>query len=656
MLLLENKKLNGILAKKGIETYEDVLNTLPKSYIDYRKVYRSISLADAGCYGCFIGKFLNVKYITFKNNISCINIRMKISTRYINISVIGQKHLFSTYKRYKDNSTTIAVFGLLKHEEPYGFKIQNPDIIVPEEKSGEHIRITPQYKKIDGISMNTWENLLKDALRNTDFPTDSIYEKDKNIDYLPSTEDAYRFVHHPQDLSQIKSANQRLVFNRLLDFSLNLQEQQESNAIGTPVIIRTLSITEQILHSLPYDLTPDQKKYLNKMLQQIRSGKRVSALLQGDVGCGKTMVAFFLMLALAENGYQAVLMAPTALLASQHYEQIRDLVEPFNIKTAYINSSLPAKRKKEIINNINDGSVNIIIGTHALISDQVQFKNLGIAIIDEEHRFGTVQRSKLLSHGKNGTNILLMSATPIPRTLAGAMHGDTMDVYDIRTIPSARKPVQTAISNNNNVIFDFIEKQLAEGRQAYVVCPLIDKSDDDESSILSIEETAALYKSRFEPFYSVSTLSGKMNDDMMHEIIDDFLNNKTQILISTTIVEVGVNVPNASVMVIQNAERFGLTTMHQLRGRVGRGNYKGYCILKSEKKYNQRLLTLTSCNDGFRIAEEDLKLRGAGDIIGIKQSGTSKVMDDILSNKELYSAATLVAKEIVCSKNSLDIF
>jgi ATP-dependent DNA helicase RecG len=351
---------------------------------------------------------------------------------------------------------------------------------------------------------------------------------------------------------------------------------------------------------------------------------------------------------MAENGYQGVLMAPTSILAKQHYEEFKTYGDRFHIPVAYLDGSVPAVEKKKILEGLKSGDIKIVIGTHTLANGKCEYANLGMTVIDEEHRFGVEQKNALLKEAERGVNTILMSATPMPHTIAGSMHGNNVKIYDIRTMPASRIPVQTAINSSDRVIFDFIEKQLKEGRQAYVVCPLIEKNEESEAmaGVISVTDTAEMYKKRF-PGYKIGVLSGRLDEEETDDTIRKFKDGETDILISTTVVEVGVNVPNASVIVISNAERFGLAAMHQLRGRVGRGSYKSYCILKSSEKDNERLNTLVNCSSGFDIAEQDLKLRGAGELTGTRQSGFTHCMELVMEYPNLFGKLKELAKEMV---------
>lgn len=651
-----SKRHKAILSKKGIVTYEDILNKLPRGYIDYRTQRTSVDYSMTGETACYLGTILPPKK---KNGSNCKIVSFKLCMEnHVTVScvIMGKAFMYDFLKKYEEDGVTIAVFGELSYKEPYGFSIFNPDFIVPKGPHNAYLKLTPVYTKYEGISDDYMKSIRNDAiaklqsatpeyLSGINCPADSLREAEEKYGInLMNSVQAYRSIHEPKDYSEIKEAGKRLALNKLYPFFHSLENLSLKEAKGTAVTLNSLKITRSILETLPYKLTADQSRYIKEILQSIRDGRRVSALIQGDVGCGKTMVAILLLFAMAENGYQGVLMAPTSILAKQHYQEMENYASKYGIEIAYLDSSVTKRQKDNILKGVSEGKIKILVGTQSLASDKITYNKLGIVIIDEEHRFGVEQRDKLLSEAQNGVNTILMSATPIPRTLAGALYGSKTTIYDIKTMPAQRQPIQTATNNNESVISDFIEKQLSQGRQAYIVCPLISKENND-SNIMAVEDVAALYKDRFEPFYKVGILTGKMKEKETDEVICAFKENRIHILVSTTVVEVGVNVPNASVMVIRNAERFGLATMHQLRGRVGRGSYKGYCILQSKEK-TPRLQIMENCKNGFEIAEEDLKLRGAGDLVGNMQSGFSEVMELAKSDAALFETAEKIIKDI----------
>lgn len=641
------EKKREILAKRGIYNVKDAIRFFPRTYIDYRSIYNSVSPDCSEKTGCFVGKLLKLTKKSTANKRSCVSFKLLMeSEQKININILAQAFMYEKLKNAEGRE--IVVCGKLEYSSIYGYSILNPRHIAPSYKIKEYSKIEPVYPKLSGISDEFMHDMIAESFNvyQETFYIDKDLEEKYKISTLPDTLTAYRMIHYPKDMN-IEKAQQRIVVNELTAFACQLEDQERCFSKGTHVVLKTLKTVHTIIDSLPYTLTDDQKKCLNGMLQSIRSGKRVSALLQGDVGCGKTMVAILMMLAMAENGYQAVLMAPTTILAKQHYAEIKKYADECGIESVYIDGMLSSAEKASALAAVNSGTAKLIVGTQALTTDKIILNRPGMIIIDEEHRFGVEQRASLMKEAQNGVNTLLMSATPIPRTLASTIYGTNTEIYDIKTMPQNRIPIQTAINSSDKVVLEFVKQELMKGRQAYVVCPLIEAGEDTSEDVRSITDTGTLYRNYFEPEFQVGILTGKMKKNEMENIINEYKSGKMHILISTTVIEVGINVPNASVIVISNAERFGLFAMHQLRGRVGRGNYKSYCILFSKDKDNERLKTMVNCRDGFSIAEEDLKLRGAGDLIGTSQSGFTKQMDLALKYPNMYNRLKELAKDIV---------
>lgn len=376
---------------------------------------------------------------------------------------------------------------------------------------------------------------------------------------------------------------------------------------------------------------------------------QTSALVQGDVSCGKTIVAMALMLLFAENGYQSVLLAPTVMLARQHYNELSDYAEKLGFTVAFLGSDISSVEKRETIEQIKKGSHLLIVGTHSCFSDDVEYKNLGLVITDEEHKFGVLQKDKLKTKAQPGMHMVSMSATPIPRSIACSIYGNDVKIINIRQMPSGRKPVQTAISFSDKQILDFMEKQINAGHQAYVVCPLIDEAEEDNKlfGISSIEEVAKKYEERFGSD-NIGIITGKMDIETAEQTKKAFYENKIKILIATTVIEVGINIPNATLIVIESAERFGLATLHQLRGRVGRGCIQSYCILKKSNKevQSKNLEIIAHTTDGFEIAREDLKNRGTGNVFGTAQSGKNDIINLIIDYPALYEKVSKIAQAL----------
>lgn len=444
---------------------------------------------------------------------------------------------------------------------------------------------------------------------------------------MPLTDALYN-IHFPQNPELLRKAQYRLKFEELFYVQLNILRytKERRNKFRGLVFEHVGEIFNTFYaHHLPFQLTGAQKRVIKEMRRDMGSGRQMNRLLQGDVGSGKTLVALMTMLIALDNGFQACMMAPTEILATQHYETIRHFLEGMPVRVELLTGNVKGKRRETILRDLLTGDVHILIGTHAVIEDTVNFSSLGLVVIDEQHRFGVAQRAKLWGKNTRPPHVLVMTATPIPRTLAMTLYGD-LDVSVIDELPPGRKPIQTIhqFDNRRKSMYEFMRKQIQEGRQVYIVYPLIQESE--KMDIKNLEEGYLHICEEF-PEYEVSKVHGKMKPAEKEEEMQRFLANETQIMVATTVIEVGVNVPNASVMVIENAERFGLSQLHQLRGRVGRGADQSYCILvtgyKLTEETRKRIEIMVQTNDGFEIAEADLKLRGPGDLEGTQQSGVA---------------------------------
>ena len=466
---------------------------------------------------------------------------------------------------------------------------------------------------------------------------------------------AYKNIHYPTNESILFAAKQRLKFEELFLLQLKLQKQKSVRiASSKGFVFPSLGkfFNNFYTQHLPFKLTGAQERVLKEIRRDTLSGKQMNRLLQGDVGSGKTMVALITMLMALDNGFQACLLAPTEILASQHYEGIAALLKPLGIHVALLTGSTKTAARKAILANLKEGTFQIAIGTHALLEDTVQFNNLGMAIIDEQHRFGVAQRAKLWAKNIQPPHVLVMTATPIPRTLAMTVYGD-LDVSVINELPPGRKPVKTVhrTENSRTSVFNFLKEEIAKGRQIYVVFPLIEENEEmDLKSLMEGFESVSRWFPL--PEYAVSVVHGKMPTATKEYEMQRFVRGETDIMVATTVIEVGVNVPNASVMIIENAERFGLSQLHQLRGRVGRGAEQSFCILMTNEKIShtaqQRLKVMCHTNDGFVIAEEDLRLRGPGEIDGTRQSGDIALkIADLVQDTALLEAARQAATTII---------
>lgn len=628
--------------KKGIYTVEDLLKYTPRKYFDYRKP-KTVSELIIGENTAIIGEIVNLKVNTEKKYVMASikdenNDRLEViwfHEMYVaKMLIVGEKYIFCG--KINENK--------LNHKPQMSNPIFSYDI-------DKYKTIFPVYKKIAGMSDDYLKSKIKeglDAVYNQEYLSFSILQKYN----LVRTFEMARSIHQPRNEEDIAKAERRIIFDSLFRMAFNICYTSNACSENTDINVPNASTVKQFEASLPFSLTDGEggQLYVTRQIyKKMRAGKKTTSLVQGDVGCGKTMVAMLLMLIMAENGYQSVLMAPTNVLAKQHFEEFTKRLEMFPfVKTAFINGTMTKREKTKTLEAIKTGEVNIIIGTHAVISKDVEFKNLALSIVDEEHRFGVAQR-QLLKEKTSEIHQVTMSATPIPRSLGLAIYGENTDIYSITQMPAGRKKVVTKVVPEINQCYDFIEREVSRGRQAYVICPLIDESDSERlEGVESVTETYNEIKKYFAgKNINIGVINGKMKAKEVNEEIDKFNKREYDVIISTTIVEVGVNVPNATVILIKNAERFGLAQLHQLRGRVGRGSHQSYCLLCTPKDQVERLDIMEETNDGFVIAEKDLELRGMGDFIGTSQTGSFKDVMLMLANKSLYQDIRLTVYDIL---------
>ena len=581
----------------------------------------------------------------------------------------GKNWVYDTYKP----GTEYIVFG---KPQPYNGRYQfaHPDM---EKASNLQLStmgmqpyyITTQTMKDRGVTSRAMEKMTKALVAR--IPQGSIAETllEDQIRrlHLISRDDALRKIHYPQSLRDVQQAQERLKFEELFYVQLNIlryatEQRHKYRGFAFSRVGEPLNVFYK--NNLPFELTNAQKRVVHEIHDDMRSGIQMNRLLQGDVGSGKTLVALMAMLIAIGNGFQACMMAPTEILAEQHLNTITEFLQGMDIRVKLLTGIVKGKRRTEVLNALADGSINIIVGTHALIEDNVVFKRLGLAVIDEQHRFGVAQRARLWKKSERPPHILVMTATPIPRTLAMTLYGD-LDVSVIDELPPGRKPIVTIHKYNNQMtsLYAGIAKQINEGRQVYIVFPVIEEGKNKD--LKNLEDGYEALKQIF-PQYSMSKVHGQMKPKDKEAEMQKFVQGKTQILVATTVIEVGVNVPNASVMVIMDAQRFGLSQLHQLRGRVGRGAKQSFCILVTSYELSQdtrkRIDIMCQTNDGFRIAEADLKLRGPGDLEGTAQSGMAFDLKiaNIARDGQIVQLARNEAKKIVdddpdCAKPKYDL-
>jgi ATP-dependent DNA helicase RecG len=518
-------------------------------------------------------------------------------------------------------------------------------------------KILPKYPLKSGINNNLIiklvDTVLKDVIIIENLPA-YIINKYK----LCTLDEAIRVIHNPINLQELSESTKRLKFQELFTYSLKilmLKSYFSESRKGIDFkIAKELKILKE---NLPYDLTKAQNKVIREILLDEKKSYPMNRLVQGDVGSGKTIVALISIFNVIKNGYQAVMMAPTEILAVQHYVEASKLFESFNISIKLLCGSTSKKNKEEIKNELKQGKIDLVMGTHALIEEDVEFKNLGMVVTDEQHRFGVIQRSRLTNKGLNA-DTLVMTATPIPRTLSLYLYGD-LDVSIIDELPPGRQKIETHYMNQSSKhkAYNFALEEIKKGRQVYIVCPLVE--ENEELKLSSVENLYAELKEKYFKDISMEILHGKMSPKIKDKIMNGFKAGETKIVVSTTVIEVGINVPNATLMIIENAERFGLAQLHQLRGRVGRGEHKSYCILIADIKNDvirKRMEIMRSSNDGFFIAEQDLKIRGAGEMFGFRQHGENGlILSDVVEDIQLLKLANMEAKRLIESQNENDI-
>ena len=641
------EKTEKLFQKIGITTAEELLRYYPRTYDIYEEPVeiasaeedKTVSIRATIATGIYINQIRNLQVLT--TTVTDASGRLPVAW-------FNAPYLRGTLKK----GSVFILRGKIirKKGRP---QMEHPEIFTPAAYEEIIHSMQPVYGLTKGLSNKMITKLVHQILDTRPLHGEYLPEEIRERYQLADANYAIRTVHFPKNMQELLTARKRLVFDEFLLFVLAIQLLKEKTEEAPNTFpMKPVWTTEEIIEGLPYDLTGAQKNVWHEIERDLSGHKLMSRLVQGDVGSGKTVIAFLAMVLSAENGFQSALMVPTEVLANQHYEGFLRLMEEQNIASCHpvlLTGSTTARQKREIYQKIADGEVNVIIGTHALIQEKVEYKNLGLVITDEQHRFGVRQREALTTRG-NPPHVLVMSATPIPRTLAIILYGD-LDISIIDELPAKRLPIKNCVvgTSYRPKAYSFIEKQVQMGRQAYVICPMVEESEGLEAE--NVTDYARKLQEILPGEIKVEILHGKMKPKEKNRIMEAFASGEIQVLVSTAVVEVGVNVPNATVMMVENAERFGLAQLHQLRGRVGRGEHQSYCIFiqgNNEENTSKRLKILNESNDGFYIAGEDLKLRGPGDLFGIRQSGLMEFkIGDIYNDAGILKNASEAAGEIL---------
>lgn len=660
--------LRGDLLRKemNIHKYGDLINLYPNRYIDRTRYFKINQLVNSNSEVQIIGKVVHVKTIDQGKG------KSRLVATFLDDT--GQMELvwFQGQKWVKESLKLNTVYVIFGKVTQFGsiFNMAHPEMeLLEEHKTTLRSAMQPVYPSTEklnnkGVTNKVINKMMMQLFSEThhlfsETLSDSILEE---LKLIPKKE-ALLNIHFPKNQELLAKAQFRLKFEELFFIQLQLITKnliRKHKIKGFPFEIIGENFNTFYNNHLPFELTNAQKRVLKEIRNDLGSHAQMNRLLQGDVGSGKTIVALMCMLIAKDNGFQSCLMAPTEILANQHFNGLTELAKDLNINIRILTGSTKIAQRRIIHEELENGTLDIIIGTHALLEDKVQFKNLGLAVIDEQHRFGVEQRSKLWTKSEIPPHVLVMTATPIPRTLAMSLYGD-LDISVIDELPPGRKPIQTVhrFDSKRLVVWKFLKDEIAKGRQIYIVYPLIQESEKMDYKDL-MDGYESISRDFPLPQYSISILHGKMKPSDKDEEMKRFAEGKTNIMVATTVIEVGVNVPNASVMVIESAERFGLSQLHQLRGRVGRGAEQSYCILMTDYKLSEdsktRMETMVRTNDGFEIAEVDLKLRGPGDIMGKQQSGVLNLqIADLVKDRDILQVARHIAVKLLKEDPSMDL-
>ncbi|MCI6404122.1 MAG: ATP-dependent DNA helicase RecG [Prevotella sp.] len=639
----------------GIETYGDLLEYYPYKYVDRSHIYTISSLSPDMPFVQIKGRILSFE--SFQMGVK----KKRLVAHFGDGTGVVDLVWFSGTQYVSKNYKTGVEYIVFGKPTIYGgrFQISHPELDLAEnlqlsEMGMQPFYVTTERMKNSGLSSRSLEKIVKALLSRLPTQPETLPDYITAPLHLVSRDAAIRGVHYPHTQMEMQKARERLKFEELFYVQLNIlrytaNHRRKYRGYLLPRIGEHFN--SFFKQNLKFELTGAQKRVMHEIQADMNTGRQMNRLVQGDVGSGKTLVALMAMLIAVDNGFQACMMAPTEILAEQHLATIKDFLKGLNVRVELLTGIVKGKKRKEILEGVVTGDVHILVGTHAVIEDTVQFHNLGLAVVDEQHRFGVAQRAKLWAKNLNPPHILVMTATPIPRTLAMTIYGD-LDISVIDELPPGRKPIQTLHKYDNQMttLYNGIRQQITLGRQVYIVYPLI--SESEKMDLKNLEDGFEQLQNIF-PDYKMSKVHGRMKPAEKEAEMQRFASGETQILVATTVIEVGVNVPNASVMVIMEAQRFGLSQLHQLRGRVGRGADQSYCILVSGHELSaetrKRLEIMTETNDGFRIAEADLKLRGPGDLEGTQQSGLAFDLKiaDIARDGQLVQLARDEAQKII---------
>nr|WP_207634923.1 ATP-dependent DNA helicase RecG [Peptacetobacter hiranonis] len=640
------------LNKLGIYTIKDLLYYFPRQFED-RSVIKKIAQLEDEEKVTVKALITNIESYTPKKGMTITRIDVKDDTGFAKLTFFNREYIKNTFRV----GDSILAFGKVKKNGRF-VELNSCELEYLSTSPKNIGKLVPVYPLSYGITNKDIMNTVRMVFENKDikipeYMPEYLLKKYRlcGIDY------AIKNIHFPKDKESLKVALYRLIFEELLVLQLGLFMYKGGNSNEKGILFKRDQRLDEVLESLPFSLTRAQNRALNEIIDDMCSEKVMNRLVQGDVGSGKTVVA---LLALAEcvfNGYQGALMAPTEILAQQHYESFTETFEDIGINVELLTGSVTKKQKEGILHRARDGEIDILIGTHALIEDNVEFKNIGLVITDEQHRFGVRQRGKLSSKGTS-PDILVMTATPIPRTLALILYGD-LDISIIDELPPGRQPIETIAvekKKRDKVYNSLVRREVDKGRQVYIVCPLVEESESLD--ITSATETAEEIKRDFFPDLRVGLLHGKMKPSEKDAIMTAFKNHELDILVSTTVIEVGVNVPNSTLMIIENAERFGLAQLHQLRGRVGRGKHQSYCVLiygSNSEVCRKRMGIMEETNDGFKISEKDLEIRGPGEFFGTMQHGVPELkVANLFKHMKILKTVQQEARIIIGEDSTLD--